>query len=144
MENEPEIFITFFLAMIGYAGLTITLLFSLKSKIPVFFWRLITIIIFVHVIMVWTYSYDWQFAHSVRNGYSGFIIFHSALLVILISNMVKDSTTKILIIISYIVVTTGAVGAVFRYSVVEIYRIPVLFFMLTGAGGLLFHYLKKN
>ena len=94
--------------------------------------------------MVWVFHYDWQFSVAVRNGYSGFIIFHSALLMILLSNFVKESSAKVLIKISFIVVTIGAVRAVFRYDVVSIYRIPVLICAAAGSLGLLWNYLKKR
>ena len=51
-EDTTETFITFLLAIFGYLGLTITLLISLKRDLPFLFWRMIAVIIFVHVIMV--------------------------------------------------------------------------------------------
>jgi hypothetical protein len=142
-EGTKEIFITFLLAIIGYVGLTITLLFSFKRKVPAIFWRIVAVIIIAHVIMVWAYRYNWQFSLAIRNGYTGLIIFHSALLMILISAFVKENITKILIQISFIVVTIGAVGAVFRYEIVEIYMIPVLLCAIAGSIGLLWDYFRK-
>ena len=143
-EGINEIFITFFFAVTGYIGLTITLLLSLKQNIPHLFWRIVSLIILIHVFMVWSYRYDWQFAVSVRNGYSGFLIFHTALLIILLSNFVQENIARILIKISFIVVTTGAVGAVFRYDVVEIYKVPVLIFAVVGSAGLFWSYFLKK
>src|SRR3970282_1236442 len=105
-EGINEIFMTFFFAIIGYTGLTITLLLSLKQNILHLFWRIVSLIILIHVFMVWSTRYDWQFYKSVRNGYSWFLIFHTALLMILISNFVKENIAKTLIRISFIVVTT--------------------------------------
>ena len=144
VERTIEVFITFFLAMIGYAGLTATLLLSLKRKVPVLFWRIVALIILVHVFMVWNYYYEWQLSLAVRNGYAGFIIFHSALLLILYSIVVKESTAKILIRISFIIVTLGALGASFRYDVVTIYMVPVIICALAGSSGLLWSYYKKK
>ena len=142
-EGINEIFITFFFAVIGYTGLTITLLLSLKKNIPHLFWRIVSLIILIHVFMVWSSRYDWQFSMSVRNGYSGFLIFHTALLMILLSNFVKENIEKTLIRISFIVVTTGAVGAVFKYDVVAVYKIPVLICAAVGSTGLLWVFLKR-
>jgi hypothetical protein len=144
IPEETSIFITFLLAMIGYAGLTATVLLSLNRKVPVLFWRTAALIILVHVIMVWAYRYNWQFSTSVRNGYSGFIIFHSALLMILVSTFIRERTAKILIRISFIVVTIGAVGAVFRYEVVEIYKVPVIICAFTGCAALLRKFRKQR
>jgi len=144
LSEETIIFITFLLAIIGYTGLTTVLLLSLKRKDPILFWRIVATIIFVHVIMVWTYRYDWQFSIAVRNGYSGFIIFHTALLMILISNVVNKRSALILIRLSFIVITIGALGASFRYDVVAIYRLPVMLCALAGGGGLLWGYFRKR
>jgi hypothetical protein len=133
-EGTTEMFITFLLAVIGYAGLTSVVLLSLRKKVPLFIWRITTIIILTHVLMVWAFRYNWEFSLAVRNGYSGFILFNSALLMIIISTVVKQN-------ISLIIVTAGAVGAVFRYSVVEIYRIPVILLALAGVSGLIWNYI---
>jgi hypothetical protein len=135
-EGTTIIFLTFLFAMIGYAGLTVTLLISFRRNVPLTFWRIVSLIILIHVFMVWTYRYEWDISLSVRNGYSGFLIFHPALLIILVSNFVKQSIAKALIRISFIVVTAGAIGAVFRYDVVEIYKVPVLTFATAGIIGL--------
>jgi hypothetical protein len=142
-ENSLIIFITFLLAVIGYAGLTITLLLALYKKIFFLFWRIIVFIITTHVFMVWSFHYEWDFSFAVRNGYSGFLIFHSALLIILLSAFIKESLSRILIIIAFILVTTGAAGAVFRYEVVGAYKLPVLLSALSGISGLIYSIVKK-
>ncbi len=141
-EGTTDIFITFLLAIIGYAGLTTVLLISLNRKVPLILWRIIALIILAHVIMVWTYRYSWQFSLALRNGYFGFLLFHSALLMIFISTFIHESTTKILIRISFIVITIGALGSVFRYDVVAIYKVPVIIFAIAGIGSLT-RYFKK-
>lgn len=143
LVTNTNLFITFLLAMIGYTGITFVVLYTIKRKVPLLFWLVVVLIILVHVIMVWNFRYDWQFSVAVRNGYWGFIIFHSALLMILVSTFVKQSIAKILIRISFIVVTAGAVGAVFRYDVVEIYKLPVMICSIAGSTGLLWNYLRK-
>jgi hypothetical protein len=112
--------------MIGYIGMTITVVLSLKGNIPILFWRLVSLVILLHVIMVWSFHYEWNFSMSVRNGYGGFLIFHSALMLIIVSNYLKETFAIILIRISALIVTAGALGAVFRYDVVSIYKAPVL------------------
>ena len=112
--------------MIGYLGLTVSIIYSLKRNIPVLLWRIVASIIFIHVFMVWNFHYEWNFSMAVRNGFSGFLIFHSALLMIIISTVVKKAIAIILIRIASVVVTVGAIGAVFRYDIVSIYKIPVL------------------
>jgi hypothetical protein len=112
--------------MIGYIGMTITVVLSLKGNIPILFWRLVSLVILLHVIMVWSFHYEWNFSMSVRNGYGGFLIFHSALMLIIVSNYLKETFAIILIRISALIVTAGALGAVFRYDMVSVYKAPVL------------------
>lgn len=138
MNNEPHIFITFLLAITGYAGLTIVTLISISKRIPLLLWRITALIILVHVFYIWNFYYEWQFSVSVRNGYTGFIIFHTALIIILVSTITKEVRSKILIRISFLVVTAGAVGAVLRYDIVEVYRIPVFIFAAAGSAGVLY------
>jgi hypothetical protein len=94
--------------------------------------------------MVWIYRYELQFSLAVRNGYIGFAIFHTALLMILISTVVKEHITLILIRLSFIIVTIGAVGAIFRYDVVTIYRLPIMLCAFAGSAGLLWLYIQKR
>jgi hypothetical protein len=143
-KGTTEIFLTFLLAIIGYFGLTTTLLLSIQRKVPFLLWRIVAAIILVHVIMVWTYRYDWQFFLAVRNGYVGFLLFHSALLMIFISTFVRENIARTLIRISFIVVTIGAVDAVFKYDVVAIYRGPVLVCAAAGVSGLFWEYFKND
>lgn len=145
IAKETLTFITFFLAITGYCGLTITILFSLKEKIPTLLWRIVSAIILLHVIMVWSFHYEGNYSTAVRNGYFGFIIFHSALLMIIVSNFVKIKLAILLVRISFIVVSIGAIGAVFRYDVVSFYRVPVIFFVLLVVVSVVRkYYLRSN
>jgi len=144
ITKEALTFITFFLAITGYCGLTIAILFSLQEKIPIQFWRIVSAIILLHVIMVWSFHYEGNFFTAVRNGYSGFIIFHSALLMIIVSNFVKRKLAILLVRISFIIVSIGAVGAVFRYDVVAVYKLPVIFFVLLVVVSVIRKYYLKS
>jgi hypothetical protein len=144
VENSFEIFVTFLLAIIGYVGLTVILIVSLKGKIPFNIWRIFASIIVIHVIMVWIFRYQWSFSQSVRNGYGGFLIFHSALTLIILSALVKENISKILIRLSFVIVTMGAVGAVFRYDIVAVYKIPVLICAISGSAALFYFFVKKK
>jgi hypothetical protein len=140
-EGTTAITVTFFLAIVGYAGLTVVVLLALRGKIPRLLWRSIAAVITAHVIMVWTFRYHWQFDLAVRNGYAGFIMFHGALAMILLSTVARERVSRVLIQTSFVVVSLGAVGASFLYDVVAYYRVPVVACALAGAGGLLWAYL---
>lgn len=142
VETETTaIFITFLLAIIGYVGLTTVVVLTLREKHPITLWRAIALIILVHVLMVWIYRYDWQFDLAVRNGYAGFVIFHTALALILISTFVNKYLSQKLLHISFVVVTIGATGASLRYDEVSMYRFIVIPCGLIGGIGLIKFYL---
>lgn len=128
-------FITFLLAPIGYAGLTITAVAAAQGRIPVRFWRGVAAVILVHVVMVWIVRYEGQLSEATRNGYVGFVLFHGALLAILASAVLHDSLARPLILGAFGIVTVGALGAVFRYEEVALYRIPVVLCAVLGGAG---------
>jgi hypothetical protein len=122
--------------MLGYAGMTTVLLFSLKNQFPKLLWRIIVSIILLHVLMVWNFRYEWQILLAVRNGYAGFLIFHSALIMILISTFLNQKFSLLIVRISFIVVSIGAIGVTFRYAAVEVYKIPVIILSVIGLSSL--------
>jgi hypothetical protein len=128
--------ITFFLALAGYVGLAATAVAAGHGRLPVRFWRAVALVILVHVMLVWTVRYEWRFSMAVRNGYAGFAIFHAALLMIIASVFMAEGKARVLIFVAFTVVSLGAVGAVFRYDVVEVYRAPVIVTAILGVAGL--------
>lgn len=143
-EGTTAIFITFLLAMIGYAGLTLVVLLSLRGNVPFLLWRSIAAVISTHVLMVWMFRYGWEFELAVRNGYAGFAMFHAAWMMILVSIAAGRKLARILIQVAFVVVTIGATGATFLYDVVAVYRVPVILCALAGSGGLLWVYLWQR
>jgi len=101
-------------------------------------------VIVVHVFMVWSFRYGWSFAQATRNGYVGFILFHGALSMIAAALFAKAKMATRLLVISFLVVSAGALGAVFRYDVVSPYRIPVILIAVVGLGLLGKSYIDKK
>jgi hypothetical protein len=118
--------ITFLLAILGYAGLAAIAIFAASSK----YWKSANVAVIVpivfHVYLVWAYRYQWRISEATRNGPLGFIVFHAALMIIIATPFLSVRRALGLLIISFLTVSVGAFGAVFRYPVVEIYRIPVI------------------
>lgn len=135
-EGTPAIFITFLLAILGYAGLTAVVVLSVRGRVPFGLWRAVAAVIVVHVAMVWTYRYGWRFELAVRNGYAGFAMFHAALAMIVASTVAPERTSRWLIHLSFLIVTMGALGASFLYDVVAIYRVPVIVCAAVGTVAL--------
>jgi len=130
---------TFLLAFLGYLGLSANLVLTARGTCSRPAIALVALVAVAHVYLVWAYRYDWQFAMAVRNGYAGFFIFHSALLSIVTATFVPPAICRSLIALSFLIVSAGASGAVFRYEVVSIYRIPVLLNAGLGLGFLVYN-----
>ena len=128
--------LTFLLAVVGYAGLTASALLSARGRVPVRLWRATAAIIVVHVAMVWAVRYDWSWAQATRNGYAGLVIFHGALALIVMSVFVGDWMGTRLIFAIFAIVSAGALGAVFMYEAVAVYRPIVIGLAVVGAIGL--------
>ncbi len=139
--GTTEIFITFLFAITGYVGLTIVVVLTMREQHPIALWRVVALIILAHVLMVWIYRYDWQFDLAVRNGYAGFLIFHTALALILLSTFTNKNLSQKLIHLSFVAVTMGATGAALRYDEVSMYRFIVIPCGLIGGIGLIKFYI---
>jgi hypothetical protein len=102
--------------MIGYGGLTAVVLLSARGMLSAPLLRTVAAVFLTHVIMVWAFRYEWQFALAVRNGYAGFIMFDGALPLILVSTISRERVARLLIHIAFVAVTIGALGATFLYT----------------------------
>lgn len=118
--------LTFALAMAGFAALTVTATFAAYGQYVRWLAVLVALLVAVHVGLVWAFRYEWSLAEATRNGYAGFGIFHLALIAIVLSAASPRTVARRLSLAAYAIVCLGASGAVFRYEVVAIYRVPVL------------------
>ena len=145
VNSGPVLTLTFALAIIGYIGLTASVIDGFRrGKVSFWLWRPAGLIIVTHVIMVWAFRYQWEFGHSVRNGYFGFILFHTALLIILMSMLMSSTRARFPLLAAYLIVTAGALGASFRYEIVAMYRIQVILGAATGCGYLAWHWIQSQ
>lgn len=129
--------IAFTLAVVGYAGLTVVAIRAAYRAVPMALWRATVLVIVVHTFLIWHVRYEWSFATATRNGYVGFLLFHAALAAIVWSVVASEPLRSRLVWASFAVVTIGAIGAVFRYDEVAVYRLPVLALGAVGAAALL-------
>ncbi|MBI2952368.1 hypothetical protein HYY27_09745 [bacterium] len=136
MEGFATDVLPFVPAMLGYAGLSAVVLRSARGELPEALWRVCVVVIVTHVALVWGVRYQGQLSQAMRNGYAGFLIFHGALGGIVASALLRGRAALALVRASFAVVTLGAVGAVFRYEAVAVYRVPVLLCAAAGVAGL--------
>ena len=128
--------LTFFLAPVGYAGLTAAMLLAVHRTTPLSFWRVAAGVIVAHVALVWHVRYGWQLSEATRNGFAGFALFHGALLAIVVSTMSREALRRALLVGAFLAVTLGANAAVYKYDVVAAYRYPVHALAVLGLIGL--------
>lgn len=119
--------IVFFGAFLAYTGLGISKTLTWRGMFDRRLSFAVALIVTAHVFGVWSYRYEWQFDQAVRNGYSGFLIFHAALIAIDVAAFAGNRISMWLHRAAFTIVSMGAIGATFRYDVVAIYRIPVIF-----------------
>ena len=128
--------VTFLAAITGYVGLTANMvLVALNRHRRAFVWP-VALIVFAHVLLVWHFRYEWEIAQATRNGYTGFFIFHTALLGIMAAPMMGNRNARWLVAFSFVVVAMGATGAVLRYDEVAVYRLPVFLCDIAGLSAL--------
>lgn len=130
-------FVTFLLAPVGYAGLALAAVRAAQRHASAMLRGGVAAVVVVHVALVWVVRYDGQVSEATRNGYAGFVLFHAALAAIVASAFVAERIARPLVIGAFGIVTVGALGAVFRYDVVALYRIPVMLTAIGGGVGLL-------
>jgi hypothetical protein len=129
-------FVTFLLAPIAYVGLAIAAVRAVQRRPSRTLQRAVAVVAVAHVALVWSVRYGLQLSAATRNGYAGFLLFHTVLLAIVTSAFVAERIARPLLVTAFGIVTLGALGAVFVEPMVAIYRIPVILIALGGAIGL--------
>jgi hypothetical protein len=124
--------LTFVLAVVAYAGLSLAAILAIRGRPPQWLSVAVALVAVVHVALVWHFRFEWDFARSMRNGYVPFAIFHAALGAIVLAAFTSGKTAARLTIASFLVVTLGALGAVFSVPAVSMYRIPVIVIAAIG------------
>ena len=127
---------TFALAAVGYVGLTASAVAMAHGRAPMRFFRIVVVTIALHVALVWHVRYGWSVAQATRNGYVGFALFHAAFAAIAIAAIAGGGMARALSLMSFGLVTLGALGAVFRDEVAATWRVPVVLSACLGVVGL--------
>jgi len=126
--------IVFLGAFVAYTGLGISKTLTWRGVFDRRLAASVALIVTAHVFGVWSHRYEWAFDQAVRNGYGGFLLFHSALLAIDTAVFTLARISVWLHRAAFGVVTMGAIGASFRYDAVSIYRIPIILVLATTVG----------
>ena len=124
--HMTSVLITFALAYLGYVLLCVDVVLH-ASRRPL---RLLTLamvlVVVVHVGMVWGLRFGWSLEMALIKGWTGFIAFHVALVILIAASIVAEPWSGRLLLIAFPIVTLGAVVASFKYDFVAIYRWPLV------------------
>ena len=118
--------VTFLLAFAGFVILAFDAALAAKRRRLRWLSAIMAAVAVIHVAMVWSYRYEFSFAQATRNGYVGFLVFHSALAALITAVVAPPRIARWLTLFAFFAVCVGANGAVFRYEVVRWYRVPVI------------------
>jgi hypothetical protein len=98
--------------------------------------RLTALVVSAHVLLVWAVRYHWQVEAATRNGLVPFLVFHTALVLIIVAALVARPWTRTLVWIAFPIVSLGAIGAVLTHDAVTHYRLPVIALAAFGFTGM--------
>ena len=137
--------LTFALAVVAYAGLAVaaTLAGFGSSGPRRRLLRVTALVVSAHVLLVWAVRYNWQFEAATRNGLVPFLVFHTALMLIIAAALVADPWARTLVRIAFPIVSLGAIGAVLTRDAVTHYRLPVIALAAFGLTGMVRQALRR-
>ena len=129
--------LTFALATGAYGGLTMAAVLAAGGRQSRMLSALVATLVVAHVLLVWHHRFSWDLARATRNGPAGFLVFHAALGGIVFASWAPARMANPMTIASFLLVTAGAFGAVFRDAAAARFRWPVLIVGLAGLATLL-------
>jgi hypothetical protein len=118
--------ITFALAYGAYVLLALAVALRAWGRSPRVVTASAAAVAAVHVALVWGLRFDWSVDDALRKSPFGFVLFHTALAILLAAAVIREPLSGWLALLAFPVVTAGAVGAAFRYDYVAAYRLPLL------------------
>lgn len=131
--------LTFGLALAAYTALGADLVTQLRGRPLRVVSALVVLLAASHVACVWALRYEWTFAKAVERGYGGFLMFTLVLVLLAAAPFLPERARRWITGGSFVLVTFGAGGAVFKFEAVEPLRwpvlaVPVVTVGLVGAG----------
>jgi hypothetical protein len=118
--------ITFGLAFVGYLLLGLDVVMHVGRTPRRWVSVALAVVVAIHVGLVWGWRFDWSLAYALEKGLAGFVIFHTALTLIVAAALAPEPWSGRLLYVAFPIVTTGALGAAFKYDYVAGYRISLL------------------
>ncbi|MCC6620704.1 MAG: hypothetical protein IT385_05590 [Deltaproteobacteria bacterium] len=142
--TSSEVALVFAPALLAYAALTAMTVASWDPRArgaalgPR--WRALAwgalVLMTLHVALIWALRYGFDPARATRNGWSGFLTFHAAWLaasLVLWRDWRADTRARLALLAIWLLVTSGAAPAPFRYPIVR--PLAPIVLAIAGAGA---------
>jgi hypothetical protein len=117
--------VTFGLAYLGYLLLCFTVVRRARGgggRLPAF---ATAIVVLAHVSCVWAWRFEGSLRQALDKSIPGFVVFHSALLLILLGTILPSRWSTRSLVLAFAVVSAGALPAPFRYDEIRILAVPM-------------------
>ena len=116
---------TFGLALIGYAMLGVDFVRQHARQATGWLSAATALVVVAHVVCVWALRFDWSLTRMLEKSLAGFLIFHTALLLIVAAPLMQKRR-RLTTSLAFALVTAGALPAPFRYPELSLLLLPVL------------------
>lgn len=133
---------TFGLALIGYALLGADFARQHAMRASRWLSAATAVIVTAHVLCVWGLRFDWRLTDMLEKSLAGFLIFHSAFLLIVITPFVQR-TRRFVSSLAFALVTAGALPAPFRYPELSLLALPIAAIALVCGGCAIASYRRR-
>ncbi len=122
MTSDP---VTFGLAWIGYSLLAVDFALRSRGRRHRRLTALTAIVVVAHVACIYVFRFDGSIAEAWRKSVSGFLLFHSALGLIIAAPLIAEPWRTRCVLGAFAVVSLGALGVPFRYPELAVLAGPL-------------------
>lgn len=125
MSEATRTAITFGLAYLGYALLCVDVVRRAVGHRGRAWTFVLSAVVTAHVACIWIWRFDASLQRALDKNLAGFVIFHTALLLVLAGSVLRATWSRRVLVAAFVVVSSGALPAPFRYDEIRILAIPM-------------------
>jgi hypothetical protein len=117
---------TFGLAIVGYGLLATDFARLWRGRNSRALPWLTAAVVLAHVACVWALRFDWSLHRMLDKGIIGFVLFHCALVLVLLAPLLGGKGRRRTVTGAFVLVSAGALPAPFRYPELGLLALPLL------------------